>query len=1719
MGINDWQMRYQSAGAHLYYLHMSDAGYGYFDAQGLMDRFKGWGVTLQEVIANGWADVTSNIIQPLPVLATVYGSNIQPSAYYATSNVPVMSFSANDYQTLAPYYDQGILPSHNVAFGQGVLPSDLHLTWGQTLGSISGLSTDPKLFYTTLNISWGTSNQSLQIMMPHADDPLGSGVSQFTFADGTTLGMADMVAMAPPTPTLDPQVFVYQPGMGVQVLGGGYNRIQFGPGITSNMITLGLGSLMLRIGTNGDVIHIPNFNPSNALDNNFHTFSFADGTSLTYAKMLDRGFDIYGTTGDETLSGTNLNNRIYAGSGNDTLIGTGTNDTLVAGSGIDTMIGGTGNETFVINSAADVVIADANAASNSIVSSISYVLPANVQNLTLTGSDNLIATGNNLDNVITGNAGNDTLIAGSGNDTLIAGSGVATLIGGVGNNTFVINNAADVIVLDPNAASNSIVSSVSYVLPANVQNITLTGNDNLTATGNDLDNVFTANAGNDTLIAGSGHDIFVLNDNNSHKVIVDNLKIQGDVIQFGSGVTAGNVQFFQQGADLLINYGTQAGSVLVKGFAPDGITGNQVITNFQFADGSQGSYMTDGQGNSSMNAYNGYGQPVGDFWQHPDGSYGNDTINPNGGSSSGSSYNSDGSYSNYTYDGVGETVTTNFGSTGIKLSDSYTNSYYGTYGNDIFNPDGSSSGASYNFDGSYSAYISDGQGTTTTNYDSASIKLSDNWTKVDGSSGSDTFNSDGSSSGSSYHPDRSYSTIVNDGQGDITTTNYDASSNELGHSTSSNDSQGNVTTTNYDPNGTKLSDNYTHTDGSHGNDTFNADGSSSGSSYNSDGSYYTYTDNGNGVHNKLGYDANGNLTETYTSTNDGQGNIISTDSIASTGEVSGSVAQTGAGYSYTYDNTQSGNGITESKVAYTYTDGSTYSTDTVSDPNGSYQQSWVKSDGSSATTNYNAATGEVLGSNTSAGAGYSYTYDNTQLGNGITESKVAYTYTNGSTYSTDTVSDPNGSYQQSWVKSDGSSASTDYNATTGEVIGSNATAGAGYSYTYDNTQLGNGITESKVAYTYTDGSTYSTDTVSDPNGSYQQSWVKSDGSSASTDYNAVTGEVIGSNATAGAGYSYTYDNTNLGSGVTESKVTYTYTDGSTYSTDTVSDPNGSYQQSWVKSDGSSASTDYNAVTGEVIGSNATAGAGYSYTYDNTNLGGGVTESKVAYTYTDGSTYSTDTVSDPNGSYQQSWVKSDGSSASTDYNAVTGEVIGSNATAGAGYSYTYDNTQLGNGVTESKVAYTYTDGSTYATDTVSHSDGSYQQSWVKSDGSSASTDYNAVTGEVIGSNTTAGAGYSYTYDNTNLGNGIIESKVAYTYTDGSTYSTDTVSDPNGSYQQSWVKSDGSYASTNYNAVTGEVVGSNATAGAGYSYTYDNTKLSDGSSESKVTYTYTDGSTYATDTVSHPDGAYFQSWANSDGTAASVAVNANGTVTGDSTVAADGSQTVDASGNHVLMGSAANDSLAGQSGNNLLIGGIGNDTITTGSGSNVIAFNQGDGQDSINAISGQNNTVSLGGHFAYADLALQKNGTDLVLDIGSSNSMTFKGWYAGNSNIVNLQVIASAMSDFNPGSTDILRNSQVETFDFQQIVSAFDQAQTANPSSNPWSVSNTLLDAHLSSSDSAALGGDLANIYGAHGNLSGFGVSAAEGQLSSSQFAAAAQALNPWPTLNTGTAQIR
>ncbi|QFS51330.1 beta strand repeat-containing protein [Nostoc sphaeroides] len=244
-------------------------------------------------------------------------------------------------------------------------------------------------------------------------------------------------------------------------------------------------------------------------------------------------FDIIGTRYGDDLRGGNLNDKLTGGGGadnlkgglgDDTLIGDSGNDTLDGGLGGDSLIGGIGNDIYTVDNLSDRITEGLNGGTDLVKSSVSWVLGANLESLTLTGSGAINGIGNNLNNIIIGNTaantlngvdGNDTLIGDSGNDTLDGGLGGDSLIGGIGNDIYTVDNLSDRITEGLNGGTDLVKSSVSWVLGANLENLTLTGSGAINGIGNNLNNIIIGNTaantlngvdGNDTLIGDSGND-------------------------------------------------------------------------------------------------------------------------------------------------------------------------------------------------------------------------------------------------------------------------------------------------------------------------------------------------------------------------------------------------------------------------------------------------------------------------------------------------------------------------------------------------------------------------------------------------------------------------------------------------------------------------------------------------------------------------------------------------------------------------------------------------------------------------------------------------------------------------------------------------------------------------------------------------------------------------------------------------------------------------------------------------------------------------------------------------------------------------------------------------------------------------------------------------------------------------------------------------------------
>jgi hypothetical protein len=150
-----------------------------------------------------------------------------------------------------------------------------------------------------------------------------------------------------------------------------------------------------------------------------------------------------GFAGDDTLFGAAGNDSLSGGTGNDSLDGAAGDDRLDGGTGVDRLAGGLGNDSYVVDDAGDVVVEDAGAGIDLVQSSLSHILGANVENLTLLGTAALNGTGNELNNVIAGNTGANSLSGADGNDYLLGGAGNDSLDGGAGDDRLDGGTGAD----------------------------------------------------------------------------------------------------------------------------------------------------------------------------------------------------------------------------------------------------------------------------------------------------------------------------------------------------------------------------------------------------------------------------------------------------------------------------------------------------------------------------------------------------------------------------------------------------------------------------------------------------------------------------------------------------------------------------------------------------------------------------------------------------------------------------------------------------------------------------------------------------------------------------------------------------------------------------------------------------------------------------------------------------------------------------------------------------------------------------------------------------------------------------------------------------------------------------------------------------------------------------------------------------------------------------
>ncbi|MCC7464444.1 MAG: putative Ig domain-containing protein, partial [Gammaproteobacteria bacterium] len=215
----------------------------------------------------------------------------------------------------------------------------------------------------------------------------------------------------------------------------------------------------------------------------------------------------YNEAGGVTLIGNDGHNRVTGNSHANTLMGGAGNDTLDGGLANDTLIGGTGNDIYVVQQSNDVTLENAEEGTDTVRSSVSWVLGNHVENLTLTGTEGIAGTGNALDNVLIGNSAANALSGAAGNDILDGGWGADTLGGGSGDDYYYVDDTADTVAEAAGDGLDTVSSSVAYVLGDHTENLLLTGFSSINGTGNELANILTGNFGANVLDGGGGADV------------------------------------------------------------------------------------------------------------------------------------------------------------------------------------------------------------------------------------------------------------------------------------------------------------------------------------------------------------------------------------------------------------------------------------------------------------------------------------------------------------------------------------------------------------------------------------------------------------------------------------------------------------------------------------------------------------------------------------------------------------------------------------------------------------------------------------------------------------------------------------------------------------------------------------------------------------------------------------------------------------------------------------------------------------------------------------------------------------------------------------------------------------------------------------------------------------------------------------------------------------
>ncbi|HVQ08965.1 MAG TPA: Ig-like domain-containing protein [Allosphingosinicella sp.] len=204
-------------------------------------------------------------------------------------------------------------------------------------------------------------------------------------------------------------------------------------------------------------------------------------------------------TDDLFLTGNQYNNILIGNAGDNLLNGV---------DGADVMYGLAGDDTYAIDNLGDLVIDGFGQGNDLVLTYLSHTLSNGNEIETLSTVFHLGTDAINLG----GNDYNNTLIGNYGANYLNGNGGVDVMIGLNGNDTYVVENALDVVEEAAGGGSDLLYSFVSYTLAAGQEVETIStavqgGTGAINLTGNEFGQTLIGNYGANLLNGGSGNDV------------------------------------------------------------------------------------------------------------------------------------------------------------------------------------------------------------------------------------------------------------------------------------------------------------------------------------------------------------------------------------------------------------------------------------------------------------------------------------------------------------------------------------------------------------------------------------------------------------------------------------------------------------------------------------------------------------------------------------------------------------------------------------------------------------------------------------------------------------------------------------------------------------------------------------------------------------------------------------------------------------------------------------------------------------------------------------------------------------------------------------------------------------------------------------------------------------------------------------------------------------